>query len=162
MSARARGVLLAVVQVALLAGVGGRYLVDRTRYPHGWARAAPYDPDLPIRGRYLSLAVDVERRGPAVPGAQPVALEVDGDRVVARPVEGDEGGLARAVQGRDPSRVRLEQTVAFSLPEHVADPSRRPAGEELWVEVTITPGGTVRPLRLGVMRDGVLEPLVLD
>jgi len=49
--------------------------------------------------------------------------------------------------------------VAFFIPEHVADPSRRPAGEELWVEVTIPRRGAPRPIRLGVKKDGVLTPL---
>ena len=45
------------------------------------------------------------------------------------------------------------------IPEHVPDPSRRPAGEELWVEVTIPRAGAPRPIRLGVKKDRVLTPL---
>ena len=49
---------------------------------------------------------------------------------------------------------RLAEPVAFFIPEHVPDPSRRPAGEELWAEVTIPRSGPPRPIRLGVMKDG--------
>jgi hypothetical protein len=57
--------------------------------------------------------------------------------------------------------VLLDQTLAFFIPGHVADPSRRPAGEELWVEVTIPRAGLPRPIRLGVKKDGQLEPLAV-
>jgi hypothetical protein len=49
--------------------------------------------------------------------------------------------------------------IAFFIPEHVADPSIRPAGEELWAEVTVPPKGPPRPIQLGVMKNGLLTPL---
>jgi len=55
--------------------------------------------------------------------------------------------------------VRLNQPIAYFIPEHAADPSRRPPGEELWVEVTIPQRGAPRPIRLGVRKDGQLTPL---
>jgi hypothetical protein len=58
-------------------------------------------------------------------------------------------------------RSRLEHPVAFFIPEHVPDPSRRPQGEQLWVELTLPQSGAPRPIRLGVMRDGRLTPLDL-
>ena len=51
--------------------------------------------------------------------------------------------------------------VAFFVPEHVPDPSFRPPGEELGMEVTIPKKGLLRPIRLGVKKDGVLTPLDL-
>jgi hypothetical protein len=56
---------------------------------------------------------------------------------------------------------RLSQPVAVFIPEHLLDPSFRPAGEELWAEVTLPRRGPPRPIRLGVMRDGRLTPLQL-
>jgi hypothetical protein len=49
---------------------------------------------------------------------------------------------------------RLQSSVAFFLPPQVADPSRRPPGEQLWVEVTLPAEGPPRPIRLGVKREG--------
>lgn len=122
MTPRVRGVVLALVQVGLIASLGGKLLVDRARYPRVWARAEPYDPDLPIRGRYVSLRL-VKDPAAGVPAAR----------------------------------------VAFFIPEHVADPSRRDAGESLWAEVTLPPDGPPRPIRLGVRRgDGPIVPLDLD
>jgi hypothetical protein len=164
MTSRTRGLVLAAVQAALLCGVGTRYLIDRARYPHGWARTRPYDPDLPIRGRYLSLVVEADGRGDGLePGWGPVTLDVEGDRVVARPVaHRSDVRFRMAMQGSQPGRARLSDRIAFYLPEHAVDPSHRPDGEELWVELTVPPAGPVRPLRLGVMRDGVIAPLALD
>lgn len=49
---------------------------------------------------------------------------------------------------------RLDAPVAFFIPPDVEDPSRRPAGEQLWVEVTLPPDGPPRPIRLGLLRPG--------
>jgi hypothetical protein len=50
-----RSLAIAAVHVALLFGILGRYTLDRIQYPREWFLAQPYDPDLPIRGRYVSL-----------------------------------------------------------------------------------------------------------
>jgi hypothetical protein len=61
--------------------------------------------------------------------------------------------------GQGEQMVVLTQPVAYFIPEHVADPSRRAPGEELWVEVTVPRAGLPRPIRLGVKKDGVLTPI---
>ncbi|MEY3463454.1 MAG: hypothetical protein RLZZ468_1232, partial [Cyanobacteriota bacterium] len=47
---------------------------------------------------------------------------------------------------------RLDEPVAYFIPPGVADPSRRAAGEQLWVEVSLPPEGPLRPIQLGVSR----------
>jgi hypothetical protein len=65
-----------------------------------------------------------------------------------------------SVFARDGERVvRLNEPIAYFIPEHAADPSQRPPGEELWVEVTIPKSGAPRPIRLGVKKDGQLTPI---
>src|SRR6266404_8732622 len=44
----------------------------------------------------------------------------------------------------------LSEPVAFFLPEHAVDSSRRKPSEELWVEVTVPAKGPPRPIRLAV------------
>ena len=46
--------------------------------------------------------------------------------------------------------VALSEPVAFFLPEHAIDPSRRQPGEELWIEVTAPEkhGDTFTPLEI--------------
>jgi hypothetical protein len=53
----------------------------------------------------------------------------------------------------------LAEPVAFFLPEHAPDPTRRARDEELWVEVSVPRRGPPRPIRLGVKKNGALTPL---
>ena len=62
MSRLGKGMLLALVQVALVACVAAKYYSDRTSLPRVWVQATPYDPNLPIRGRYIRLRVQLEGR----------------------------------------------------------------------------------------------------
>ena len=59
MSLRGAGITLAIVHVALVGMLGLKLLVDRARLPRAWARTLPYDPSLPIRGRYVRLRLEV-------------------------------------------------------------------------------------------------------
>lgn len=153
-----RGLVLAALHTLLVVGVGGRYLADRARLPRAWVRCDPFDPATPLRGRYVRLAVEVQVQGRPERGA--VALEVDGDRLVAVASRERTGLSLRA--GTRPGQMVLEQPLAFFLPEHVPDPSLRGPGEALWAEVSVPPRGLPRPLRLGVRRGGgPIEPLDL-
>src|SRR5258706_131000 len=63
MSPSRKGIILAVLQLAIVASLAAKYAIDRARFPRVWAQTVAYDPDLPIRGRYLSvrLRVDADR-----------------------------------------------------------------------------------------------------
>ena len=74
------------------------------------------------------------------------------------PVDPDLPIRGRYVRLRIEGRALNEQ-IAFFIPEHVPDPSIRQPGEELWAEVTLPKKGPPRPIRLGVMKGGVLTPL---
>jgi hypothetical protein len=164
-TALAKGFVVAAAQVALVALVGAKFLYDRDHYPRLWVETAPYDPDLPVRGRYVSLALRViaereatARDREAGPAMFMARLEARGGRLVA--VE-DENGR-HWVTGRDCGDRKcwaLLTPVAFFIPEHAPDPSRRAAGETLWVEVTLPPTGAPRPIRLGIEKGGALQPL---
>jgi hypothetical protein len=174
MSPLVKGLVIAAVHVGLVASLGAKLLYDRATLPRVWVLAAPYDPDLPIRGRYVSLQLVVEPRGiqqtEPSPKQQPMAsvlLRVEDSRLVgeANPqvreyVPSDLH--LRFIQRGDARLAVLDEPVAFFIPEHVPDPSRRPTGEELWVEATIPKKGPPRPIRLGVKKgDGLIVPLEL-
>jgi hypothetical protein len=167
-----KGIVIAVVHVALVASLGTKLLYDRATCPRVWALTAPYDPNLPIRGRYVRLQLVVEPRqfpdmAPTTkPQVRPsVILGIEGDRLVSYPKP--------QTRGYDPSDLHvqfitrdhdtfavLDRPVAFFIPEHIPDPSRRPSGEALWVEVTIPKQGAPRPIRLGAKKsDGPIVPL---
>ncbi len=151
-----KGLVLGGVQLALVLSLGGKLLIDRATLPKVWVKTAPYDPNLPVRGRYVSLRVMAEARGFEA-GAiySTVRLSVDGDKLIAQP-SGNNSDVMATISG---NTANLAEPVAYFIPEKIPDPSRRPADEELWVEVTVPRKGPPRPIRLGVKKDGVLTPL---
>jgi hypothetical protein len=50
-----KGIILAALQCALVLSLTGKLFYDRATCPRIWVKTAPYDPNLPIRGRYLAL-----------------------------------------------------------------------------------------------------------
>jgi hypothetical protein len=180
MSPLLRGLVVGLIQLALVASLGAKLLWDRSTLPHVWVRAAPFDPELPLRGRYVRLRVYLEERDiqglpEAAPGANPpvlsspIALEVSNGRLGAillppgtMPYSSSDMHLQRA-SAANVAKFVLDREVAFFIPENVADPSRRAAGEQLWLEATIPPKGPPRPIRLGVQTaDGPIVPLELN
>ncbi len=55
------GLILAALHLALVGSLGVKLLADRATCPRVWVRTAPVDPNLPIRGRYVRLGLEVER-----------------------------------------------------------------------------------------------------
>jgi len=139
-----KGLILAGLQIALVASLGGKLLMDRATRPRVWVKTAPVDPYLPIRGRYVSLTLETAFQ--MVPAA-------------STPAEAREMRLQPA---EPPFKIANRLGVAFFIPENVPDPSRRELGEELWVEVTIPKKGPPRPIRLGVKKGDTLTVLDLD
>jgi len=180
-----RGWLVAAVQLAMIASLGAKMLYDRKTRPRAWARVVPFDPNMPIRGRYVSLQMEVEVPGlrpPVDPNqnqawwqsvATPVIFSEENHRLVAKKEEGlseadvyrlDSNAVIFRRTWRDGElRALVRDPVLFFIPENVQDPSRRVPGEELWVEVTLPKKGPPRPIRLAVIRqDGTFRPLELN
>ena len=151
-----RGVVVAVLQCLLVLSVAGKYAMDRERLPRVWTKAIPFDPNLFVRGRYVSLQLEVEVPVDTGQGAAARLSAVDG-RLVATP---DAAGSVHIVARGD--AWLIAEPVAFFIPENVPDPSHRAAGEELWVEVSVPEKGSPRPVRLGVKKNGILTPLELQ
>lgn len=167
MTPLARGVLIAVVHVALVAVVGGVLLYEREVLPSAWALTTGVDPVLPIRGRYVSLRLVVEPRGELPAESLPehsgqvveARLSVEDGRLVATVLPAPEAAAAMlGWQGRAIQRVEtpagrvwaLIEPIAFFLPEDAPDPTRLEPGQELWAEVTVPREGPPRPIRLEV------------
>jgi hypothetical protein len=168
-----KGVAVAAVQLALVASLGAKYALDRAWLPRVWTQTVAYDPDLPIRGRYLSVRLRVEAgkvyRDTPLPKAnrfsfwgdmRDVKLSVQDGRLVASPADGPTGlQVARWINNRGEEVTALSEPVAFFLPEHVTDPSWRKPGEELWIEVTVPKKGPPRPIRLAMKQGETFTPL---
>jgi len=161
-----KGLLLAAVQLALVASLAGKYAIDRARLPRVWVQTAAYDPSLPIRGRYVSFRLLVSADD-AYGSSQnlrreirDVTLNVRDGHLVANPAVHSTGLHVNPWtinQGREV--MALMEPVAFFLPEHVVDPSVRRSGEELWVEVTVPKTGPPRPIRLAIKSGDTFTPL---
>src|SRR2546422_211033 len=102
-----KGLLLAGLHLALLTSVGAKLLIDRATLPRVWVQTPPFDPNLMIRGRYLSLSVSVETRG-VIAESHKVLLRVENDRLIA---ERSETGSGLAMRGRT-----LAEPNAFFIP----------------------------------------------
>jgi hypothetical protein len=156
-----KALVIASVHVLIVLSIGGKLLLDRATRPRVWARTAPFDPFLPIRGRYVRLRLEAEpKRMERYSG--PVELSVEGGNLVAQPSAKSSNIYASSVQMNGRPVAMLSQPVAYFITEGVADPSRRKPGEELWVEVTVPRTGPPRPIRLGIKTgSGEIVPLDL-
>ncbi|MGH7580914.1 MAG: hypothetical protein ACREM9_12120 [Gemmatimonadales bacterium] len=162
MRPRRAGIALAIVHLLLVGSLGLKLLADRARLPRAWARTLPFDPNLPIRGRYVRLRLEVPLAGGAAAAAageyRRARLRTEGDRLQG--VLDDDGPVRVRLDSAPGGLVAgLDDPVAFFIPEHIPDPSVRPPGEELWAEVTVPHRGPPRPIRLAVRRGGTLTPL---
>ena len=166
-----KGVLLAGIHLGLVLSVGGKLLYDRATRPRTWVRTGPFDPDLPIRGRYVRLRLEVPARGFPPPAQSPsprapirfpsasAYLQLEGGQLIAVPAPEGRGLRVTLRRVNDETLAQTWEALAYFIPENVADPSRRPPGEELWVEVTLPKKGLPRPIRLGVKKNQAITPL---
>ena len=163
-----KGIILAMLQLGIVASLAAKYAIDRARFPRAWARVRTYDPDLPIRGRYLSLQLLVacDTTGAAVPPDGLVSRDwwvpgkprVEKGQLVADCSPSQKGPLIKRELAGQVTATLIEPVLLF-LPEHAQDPWQRARGGELWVEVTVPAKGPPRPIRLAVKRGDTFTPL---
>lgn len=156
-----RGILVAALHCMIVLSVAGKYAWDRAHLPRVWVNVTPVDPNLPVRGRYLSLQIHVNMLQDAADWTWATLSVVDGKLLATRSERIRQVGVYR----RGSSWV-LSQPVAFFLPEHATDPTPTGTaladGDKLWAEVSVPREGPPRPMRLGVKNNGVLRPLSLQ
>ena len=168
-----KGLLIALLHVVIVSSLGAKFLYDRVHRPRVWIRSALYDPNLPIRGKYLSLSIEVPAEGftkqDRIYGTYPneyftpnrCNLVLRGEQLLA--VANDRGDFWVNVQRRDNSLVAIiNGQTAYFLPEHKSGLVLHDRSEELWIEATIPRKGPPRPIRLGIKKAGVLTPLSTD
>jgi hypothetical protein len=166
-----KGLAVAVIQILIVLSVGGKLLYDRATRPRVWVRTASIDPDLPIRGRYLTLNLEVHNAEPVQPpdpknpglysGGYYVDLSVENGRLVAHKTERPTGMMINSwgwQRNRGADISVLSSPVVFFLPEH-ADAPRVGRDGELWAEVTVPKKGPPRPIQLAIKRGSEWTPL---
>ena len=180
----ARAGILLIVQLLLVLSVAAKYLYERETRPRIWVRAIPYDPSLPLRGRYLALQVLVDActlprdaghfrpgyrdNGLRAPGSWSwyVTLQVENDRLVPKlldhPKSPSDMQNLILQDGQPCSRVAVHPEVEYFIPDTAKSPFPLPRGEQLWVEVTVPPSGPPRPIQLGISTPDGFHSLHLD
>ncbi|HEY6307581.1 MAG TPA: hypothetical protein VI488_14105 [Candidatus Angelobacter sp.] len=163
MTGLTKGIAVAVVHILIVTSLAGKLLYDRHYRPRVWVKTGSIDPDLPIRGRYLTLRLPVQAPWftAAADGYErdAVVLNAENGSLVAYKTESDTGVSISFLSRRANSDViYLDQAVAFFLPEHAEFPRVRP-GEELWAEVTVPRKGPPRPIQLALKRGTEWKPL---
>lgn len=179
-----------VIQLLLVGSIAAKYYYQRAICPRVWTRAAMYDPELMMRGRYLSMQLQVDGCQSALPFAvQPripgvvgrvrprnsfamvgpvytARIGVKGNQLVAARIAED-GDLSSGEQvslapGQSCDAIRLLEPVAFYIPEKAVSPLPVQKGQELWVEVTVPPKGPPRPIQLALKDNGNWKPLAFQ
>ena len=163
-----KGLILAGAQLALVASLAAKYAMDRARLPRVWVQTVAYDPNLPIRGRYLSVQLrvlpeDVYGSPWNLSGEmRDVTLKARDGHLVANPADHPTGlHVSRRIINQGAPVIVLMEPVPFFLPEHAMDPAVRSAGGELWMEVTVPKTGPPRPIQLAIKRGDSFTPLDL-
>jgi hypothetical protein len=179
-----------VIQILLVVSIAGKYLYQRLTCPRVWTRTAMYDPELIMRGRYLSMRLEVDacQRTPSSAGQGGFPPDIDGG--VTSMVNGQQGiqfsaklvvaqnkliairmpkstasssdQIFFAPAGCPCDTVRLLEPVNFYIPEHAISPLPVKSGQELWVEVTVLPKGPPRPIHLALKDNGAWKPLAFQ
>ena len=181
-------IALLLVQLAIVSSIAGKYLYQRWTCPRAWTRAVAYDPELVMRGRYISAQIYVDSCGISFPGTVPytksqlgkerlfhrdgVAIYYADGKIGVREnklsvlnlvdeqdVQADNLGLG--IRDESPcADAYLTRPVDFYLSETAKSPFPLASGQELWVEVTVPPKGPPRPLALALKSaDGKWQPL---
>jgi hypothetical protein len=177
MNALTKAIVVALIQVLIVCSLGAKLLYDRSTRPQVWFKTARYDPDLPIRGRYLGLQVElndprspeeVEKKFGVTDRYAWMGFGQECGSIVAqdgKPVVVFDNGPAwdcdtlRLSRWRSTDGVvhlRLEEPLLFFIPDTAKDPRGR-AGEEVWVLATIPRKGPPRPIALGLKPAGAEE-----
>jgi hypothetical protein len=184
--------ILLAVQLALVSTIAAKYFYQRLTCPRAWTRTVAYDPELLMRGRYLSVQLMVDGCRSTLPSAEQTVVPRNKDGVPT-------GGPYRIREGETPqfpARLTVEsgRLLAIRIPEaegrsgenwvqgisggscedfrlqtpvdfYLPEDAASPLGAgqgELWIEVTVPPKGPPRPLQLALKKDGVWRPLGLD
>lgn len=170
-----KGIAIALIHVAIVGSLGAKMLYDRAHCPRVWARTVSYDPNLPIRGRYITARLEVNYPGAPEPKKDEwyrdrVRLSVADGKLTATHDPKSNVDVERMFvpvltpNAPPPNRIAgpivVADSVAFFLPEHYEASRLNARGQEIWMEVTVPNQGPPRPLALAIKHgDGTWEPL---
>jgi hypothetical protein len=131
-------VALVVIQLALVSSIAAKYLYQRWRCPRVWTRTVAYDPDLLMRGRYLSVQLVVDGCQSTLPSAKEARMPRDKNGIQT----GKEFSINAPGQVEFAAELKVEGNTlkAIKLPER----KDQSAGQR----VMASPGSQCEDLRL--------------
>jgi len=171
MTIRTKGLLVLALQLALVLSIAAKYAWERHTCPRVWTRTVQFDPNQPIRGRYLALTLRAEACSlpPTAPtrtfsntphgwgpvsaetwNVLPVAKNGKLSTVLADPNDPAAASTLTLLAGQPCELATLSGFTEFFTAEHARTPFPLASGDELWAEVTVPPAGPPRPLRLAI------------
>ncbi len=163
-----KGLTVTLLHILIVLSLGGKFLYDREHRPRVWVKTGTIDPDLPIRGRYLTLSLEV--RAPELAKLrtspnynwQSVVLAAENGQLVAHPVDTPSGMYigagAKTPMPAEDDLYFLSPQVDFFIPEHAETPHPT-RDEEVWAELTIPRKGPPRPIQLAIKHGSQWTPL---
>ena len=121
-------IVLLLIQLALVSSIAAKYLYQRRSCPRVWVRAAAYDPEMVMRGRYLSLQLTVDGCQSTLPSALRAVFPRNSDGTT-KP-SGFHVNWQGAVQFRAKLKVENKKLLAIRIPE--ADLTSKGVGVTAW------------------------------
>lgn len=163
MSGNRKGLILGAVQIAIVLSLGGKLLYDRATRPSVWVLCQVFDPELPIRGRYI--AENLQMPAADFNGIQPgenrsdwfvnqrwAYLTVENSKLIAKPGGAGSGMWVSLRRNPDGTVSAIsQQPVLIFIPDNAQIPALA-HGDEMWVEVTVPKQGPPRPIRLAIKK----------
>jgi hypothetical protein len=170
---------LLAIQLGLVCSIAAKYLFDRKTNPRVWTRAVAFDPEMVMRGRYLSTQLKIDACSINLPLAHSQSIASEGNRAYFDPdgngtlsaqlpviagVKNRKLVALRIAKSREENRSQeitlrkgatcndavLWTPVDFYLSETARSPFPLQKGQELWVEVTVPHSGPPRPISLAI------------
>jgi hypothetical protein len=171
------GLALLLVQLALVLSVAGKYLYERHTRPRVWTRATQFDPNLPLRGRYLAMQLVLDacalprdaaiRPLPNRPSFRQwdVSLGASNGKLVPT-VEKAWSPRRIGTLTLEDDRLCDHATLSSQQLLFISDRAQLPLplkpGQELWVEVTVPSSGPPRPIQIALSSAEGFQPLKMD
>jgi hypothetical protein len=157
MSGMQKGIVVGALQLVLVLSLGAKLLYDRETRPRVWVKSHGYDPDLPIRGRYLAEQLSMPAEGFTYTEPKRsneyvwdanrgwAYLTVRDGQLVAESTGSGSGEWVYLQKNPDGS---LTATTEEPVPVFVSESAMIPAlkrGDEMWVVVTVPRKGPQNP-----------------
>jgi hypothetical protein len=180
-----KAIALLAIQLLLVLSIAGKYLYERKTRPRIWVRAAQFDPNQPLRGRYLALQLLVDACSlphdtahliaglpqyppQSLPGSWhwEVALDAENGKLLPRLADAKTAGSDRTQiylpQGQPCDRAPVQSAEEYFIPDTAKQVFPLPSGQQLWVEVTVPPAGPPRPIQLAISSEDGFHTLKFE